>query len=178
MAMPCRTPLVIAVIVTWAIVGPSAQVVSLHKASALKQDFPFVRFETLAGFALPIVAAHGFAASPHREPGPRQAQPAIPSEVRALHGTPISVRGYMLPLDLDARGVSSFLLTASIDSCHFGTLGAVNEWIAVTMNAGARVQYDQGRPVTVFGRLIVEPDIQNGTIVGLYRMAAQFLAVH
>lgn len=151
-------------------------VVSPERGSALKKDFPFVRFSTLASFELP--PAEGFV---HEAPGARAegspAPLAIPPDIVALHGTRASVRGFMLPIDIDAGGVRSFLLTASIDSCHWGAIGLPNEWILVEMTDGARVPFVKFQPVTVFGTLSVEPSYRGARLSGLYQIRAEWLSV-
>jgi hypothetical protein len=151
----------------------AAQIPALAaQASTLKEQYPYVRFSVLAGFAVPEAEATGFARSPHAT-ARRPAQALhIPPEVQALHGRPVSVRGYVLPLDVAGDSIRTFLLMASVDSCHYGAVGAVNEWILVTM-AGkqpARVRFAQ--PVVVFGTLSIAPDWQGPSLVGLYRLTA------
>jgi hypothetical protein len=168
--------LIVALALGTVFLAAAPQVVSPQQASALKKDYPYVRFEALAAFPLPVVAAHGFKASPHRPAA--QAPPAIkvPADIQKLDGTRVSLRGYQLPINLDRRGVSVFLLSGSIDSCHFGTVGAVNEWVLVSMNSP--VPYEMGRAVTVFGRFKIAPEYAGGDIVGLYEMAGDHIAFH
>ncbi len=84
----------------------------------------------------------------------------------------------MLPLDANAARVSTFLLTSSMDSCHFGMIGQANEWILVTMNAGRSVPFPKGVPITVFGRLSIHPDMRRGTLAALYTLSADAITVH
>lgn len=145
-------------------------VVSLERASALKATFPFVRFSTLGSFELPD--ADGFAHEvPARGAAPQRPL-AIPDAVVALHGTPASVRGYMLPIDVTADGVKTFILTSSIDSCHWGMIGFPHEWILVEMAEGKRVPFVKFQPVTVFGQMSIEPTYRGSRLSGLYQIRA------
>lgn len=145
-------------------------VVPLERAAELKRSYPFVRFLSLASFDLPL--ADGFV---HSQPASRPTEPlVIPAEVLALHGKASSIRGFMLPIDVTSAGVKTFILTSSIDSCHWGLTGLPNEWVLVEMNA--RVPFLQFQPVTIFGRLSVEPSYRAGRLSGLYQMRGEFLS--
>jgi hypothetical protein len=157
-----------------AAIAAQGPVVSLERGAALKQQFPFVRFSTLASFDLP--AAEGFS---HSASVPRAGAAAealvLPDAVVALHGRPASIRGFMLPIDVNASGVASFILTASIDSCHWGMIGLPHEWVLVEMAGSKRVPYLKYQPVTVFGRLSVEPQYRGTRLSGLYQLRAEFI---
>jgi len=47
----------------------------------------------------------------------------------------------MLPVDVTADGVRGFVLTSSIDSCHWGLIGLPNEWVLVDMADDRRVPF-------------------------------------
>lgn len=152
--------------------------VPLVRAGELKRVYPFLRFETLSDFAAPIAQPAGVTVAPHPVRG-RAAAVVVPPDVLRLSGTRVSVRGYMLPLEAAAGGVTSFLLMKAVDSCHFGTLaGAANEWIAARVAAGRFVPYAPGRPVTAFGTLTVQPEYVDGTLSQLYAMRVDHLAQH
>ncbi len=149
------------------------ELVSPARASELKRAaFPYVRFSTLASFDLP--EAEGFThGAPAAAPAPIL---ALPENVVNLDGSAASIRGYMLPIDVNAEGVRSFLLTSSIDSCHWGMIGLPNEWVLVEMPEGRRVPFVQFQPVTVFGRLSVEPAYLGSQLSGLYQMRGEYVA--
>jgi hypothetical protein len=153
-------------------------VVSNTAASELKARYPFVRFSVLAGFDVPKLDVDMFALSPHAATPLASGTLRIPPDVAALDGHAVSVRGYMLPVTLEGGGVTKFLLTATIDSCHFGMIGQANEWIMVTMAAGRHVPFPKGTPMTVFGRLAVKPQMRNGGLAGLYELTADVVTVH
>jgi hypothetical protein len=150
-------------------------VVSLERASALKAKYPYVRFSTLGSLELPPAEGfiHGATASTSSRPPTAL---VLPAEVTQLHGKAASIRGYMLPIDVNAAGVKSFFLTSSIDSCHWGMVGLPNEWVFVEMAEGSRVPFVKFQPVTVFGRLSVEPSYRGGRLSGLYKISGEFLA--
>jgi hypothetical protein len=153
-------------------------VVPLSRVGELKRVYPFVRFETLAGFAAPMAQPSGVSFAPHAA-GDRAAALVVPPTILRLSGTKMSVRGYMLPLALDGRGVSTFLLMKSIDSCHFGAaVGAANEWISVRLPAGRAGPYEPGRPITAFGTLTIAPEYLGGVLSQLYTMRVDYIAVH
>jgi hypothetical protein len=122
-------------------------------------------------------AGRGPGSLPHRLPGQNAGQRLeIPAAVRALHGTDVSLRGYMLPLDAGGTGVGLFVLTASIDSCHWGIMGLPNEWVLVRMAGGARVPFKQFQPFTVFGRFSVAPQWAAGQLTGLYELTGTMIS--
>jgi hypothetical protein len=84
----------------------------------------------------------------------------------------------MLPIDVQAGRVTRFILTATIDSCHFGMIGQANEWVMVTMAAGRDVPFPKSQPITVFGRLAVHPEFRNGGLAGQYALTADAIVIH
>jgi hypothetical protein len=128
-------------------------VVSADRAAAMRPQYPYVRFSLLSDFEVPPLADDLFKLSPHAAASRKDRPLALPAPVRALNGQTVSVRGYMLPIDADGGKVTSFILTASMDSCHFGMIGQANEWIMVRMAPGRHVPFPKGVPITVFGRL-------------------------
>jgi hypothetical protein len=177
--MRARSPSIAAAVVllSMAIAPVTAQqgLVSLERASSLKATYPFVRFSTLSAFELP--PAEGFT---HEVPPAGQSAPqatlALPADVVNLHGKAASIRGYMLPIDVTAEGVKTFILTSSIDSCHWGMIGLPNEWVLVEMSEGRRVPFVKFQPVTVFGRMSVEPSYRGGRLSGLYQIRGDYLS--
>lgn len=173
---PVRRRLAVSVgLAALAIVSPVAQgqpVVSFERATELTKTYPFTRFSRLASFDVPLpvdLAPHGV-----RPQLPNQPL-AIPPEVTALNGTTLAVRGYMLPIDAKPDGVSQFILTPTIDSCHWGMLGMANEWVLVEMGEGKRVPYVRFQPVVMFGRLRVEPQWRGSALTGLYTMRGDYI---
>jgi hypothetical protein len=160
--------------VTLAPVAAQQGLVSLERASVLKATYPFVRFSTLGSFDVPQAEGftHGAPASTARS----DATLALPEEVVALHGKAVSIRGFMLPIDVNAAGVKTFILTSSIDSCHWGMIGLPTEWVLVEMADNRRVPFLKFQPVTVFGRMSVEPSYRGGRLSGLYQIRGEYMS--
>jgi hypothetical protein len=94
-----------------------------------------------------------------------------PSDVLALEGQRIAVRGYLLPMDFDQSGISSFFLMARPDQgCCFGSGLAFNEWIDVHWKGKPLLRMDGSVPVIVIGTLSVRPHLEGGVVSSLYRM--------
>jgi len=146
-------------------------VISFERGTSLLPTYPFIRFSTLASFDVPYAAdIFTHAAKPQLS---NQAL-EVPAEVKALHGTTISVRGYMLPITVTKEGVRKFILTATMDACHWGMIGLANEWMVVEMAKGT-VPYVRMQPVVMFGRLSVEPQWRGTTLAGLYQLRADYI---
>jgi hypothetical protein len=95
----------------------------------------------------------------------------VPAKVKGLHGKKVSVRGFMLPLDIQADGVSLFMLNASFDMCYFGAPVRMNEWIMVRMKPGKKATFSH-LAFRVSGVLEVGEELKNGRVQSLYRMQA------
>jgi hypothetical protein len=105
------------------------------------------------------------------DPASKVQSDQLPAKVRALNGKMVSIRGFMLPLDLDADGVSQFMLNASFDMCYFGAPVRMNEWILVKMKPGKKAKFSH-LAFNVNGRLEVGEEIKNGRVLSLYRLEA------
>jgi len=104
----------------------------------------------LASFDVPFapdVFSHG------RQPQLPNQSLALPPEIAALNGKTVSIRGFMLPVEVKPGGVRKFVLTATIDSCHWGMIGLANEWVLVEMAENKHVPSVRFQPVVLFGRL-------------------------
>ena len=95
----------------------------------------------------------------------------IPASVKSLDGKAVYLKGFMLPLDLDAQGVTKFMLNASIDMCYFGAPVRLNDWIMITMKTGKKARFTH-LPTAVWGRIEVGEEIRNGRTVSIYRLVA------
>lgn len=105
------------------------------------------------------------------DPGARPPVNLLPKPVISLTGRRVAIVGFMLPIDLTPKGVSQFMLNASLDMCYFGAPVRFNDWIMVTMKNGKRAKFTH-LPTKVFGTLDVGEVKKNGRIVSLYRMVA------
>lgn len=147
-------------------------VVSFDRAQELTKTYPFTKFSKLASFDvpyLPDVFSHGV-----RPQLPKQAL-VIPPEVSALNGATIAVRGFMLPVDATPAGVGKFILTATVDSCHWGMIGMANESMMVEMAGGKRIPYYRFQPIVMFGRLSIDPKWRGDGLAGLDQMKADYV---
>jgi hypothetical protein len=100
----------------------------------------------------------------------------IPEAVLALSGTPVSITGYMLPLDITEDGVRTFILNASYDMCYFGAPTLPNQFIIVTMSGGRRAPLVH-TPVMVFGTLSVREERRDGRVASLYALEADGVSI-
>ena len=57
----------------------------------------------------------------------------IPRAIRDFDGRRAAVSGYVMPIRMQARGVTEFLLVRDQLSCCFGLSPEMNHWIHVTM---------------------------------------------
>lgn len=133
------------------------------QGSDVPRGFQSVSFNVLSGFDWEMPDP--------LDPGAQTAPNVIPPSVKALHGKPVYLKGFMLPLDLDASGVSRFMLNASLDMCYFGAPVRLNDWVMVTMRGGQKAKFTH-LPTAVWGVLEVGEEVRNGRTVSLYRLAA------
>lgn len=125
--------------------------------------FENVSFATLSNFEYELP-----------DPLDRDATPnlnQVPAAIKALNGKQVSIRGFMLPLDLDQTGVGEFMLNGSLDMCYFGAPVRMNEWVLVKMTGTRRTKFTH-LPLVVSGKLEVGEQIKNGRVMSLYRMSA------
>lgn len=97
---------------------------------------------------------------------------SVPDEILALDGKPVALVGFMVPLDVDARGVQSFVLSQNRSYCCYGIKPALNEMVLVQMEQGGRAPFLKDTPIAVFGRLAVSEQREGGHVLSLYRMEA------
>jgi uncharacterized protein len=132
-------------------------------ALALGAAFEPVSFSTLSNFEYELPDP----LDPSAKPNLNQ----VPAPIKALNGKQVSIRGFMLPLDLDNTGVGEFMLNGSLDMCYFGAPVRMNEWVLVRM-AGTKKARFTHLPIVVSGTLEVGEQMKNGRVMSLYRMSA------
>jgi hypothetical protein len=95
----------------------------------------------------------------------------LPKRVTALGGTPIRIRGYILP-SFQQRGLTQFVLVRDNQECCFGPGAALHDCIVVRMRPGKTADFSI-RPVAVAGTFRIDelrgPD---GTHLAIYAMDA------
>jgi hypothetical protein len=132
-------------------------------ALALDAGYEAVSFSTLSNFEYELPDP----LDPSAKPDLNQ----VPAPIKALNGKQVSIRGFMLPLDLDNTGVGEFMLNGSLDMCYFGAPVRMNEWVLVRM-AGTKKARFTHLPIVVSGKLEVGEQMKNGRVMSLYRMSA------
>lgn len=75
-----------------------------------------------------------------------------PNTIMKLHGTPVKMPGFMVPLEDDSRFVKEFLLVPSPQACIHVPAPPPNQMVYVRMKKGARFEVAYG-PIWVFGTL-------------------------
>jgi hypothetical protein len=101
---------------------------------------------------------------------------AIPSRIQSLDGCRAAVSGYVMPIRMQARGVTEFLLVRDQLSCCFGLSPLMNHWIHVTVPRGEfRPRIFQA--AMVVGTLHVGEQRKDGSIVSIYRLEGERVEV-
>jgi hypothetical protein len=111
----------------------------------------------------------------------RARMPHIPPEIQGLNGQRVSVRGFVIPVELDPGGerIRKFLLAARNDmGCCFGIGIGVNEWILVDVTGSKAPGLEAFGQATVLGRLEVGEEVESGIVLSLYRMRADRVQPH
>jgi hypothetical protein len=96
----------------------------------------------------------------------------IPEAVRALNGRRVELVGYIMPIDIDEKGVRSFALIKDQASCCFGQTPRINHWVYVTVK-GRPLREIDFEPKRVVGTLTVGEYYEQGYLVCLYRMTGE-----
>jgi hypothetical protein len=108
-----------------------------------------------------------------QSPDPKPVENGIPFQVQVLDGQRIEMAGIMMPTSMEAKGtVSEFILATNSDACAFGMPLLINEWAVVRMAPGKTTAAQLGKSVTVRGVLRVREEVEQGRVVGLFRIAA------
>lgn len=92
----------------------------------------------------------------------------VPADVKALSGTKIRVKGYMIPMD-QASNVTSFALVPDLFACCFGQPPQVQHMIVATCPLGKAVSYYPDELV-VEGTFKVDEKKEDGFIISLFEM--------
>jgi hypothetical protein len=140
-----------------------APAVARAQAGEAPKGFQYVGFNILSGYDWEMPDP--------LDPGAKPPENVIPPSVKALHGKPVYLKGFMLPLDLDAQGVTKFMLNAALDMCYFGAPVRLNDWVMVTMTGTKKAKFTH-LPTAVWGVLEVGEEVRNGRTVSIYRLAA------
>lgn len=94
----------------------------------------------------------------------------IPEDVKRLSGTPIRVRGFMIPMD-QAETITTFALVPSLFACCFGQPPQIQHTVVVKTPKGKAVSYFPDE-IIVEGKLTVEEKKEEGFIVSVFELSA------
>ena len=130
-------------------------------------NFSVVGFDKLGGYTFTM---------PNEIAGPAtnlvgHGESSIPASLRALDKKPVAIKGFMLPLKVQAGVVTEMLIMKDQSMCCYGTIPRINDWVSVKMkDKGVRPIMDQ--PVTLFGTMHVGEMRENGYLIGIYELTA------
>lgn len=102
----------------------------------------------------------------------------IPAAVHALSEKPVTMKGYMMPIDFDEGVVRSFVLVPSMQACCYGVPPAMNEIVYVTMKGGEGTKYIKDMLIEVSGNITVGENIYGESVFALYRIAADKIEIN
>lgn len=92
----------------------------------------------------------------------------IPDDVKALNGSQIRLRGYMIPID-QAERISKFALVPSLFACCFGQPPQMQHTIIVDCPAGKAVSYFPDE-ISVEGTLTVNEVKEDDIITSIFQV--------
>ncbi len=147
--------------------GDPSTIVPPSQMAKWAKEYPtVVTFKMLNSFDYPNLPPPGTKLTPRNFP--------IPDAVRKLNGQKVAIRGYMMPIDFDATGVSHFVLVDSVDTCCYGIFGFPNSWVDVVMaKKTAFTKYD---PFILYGTLRIGEVIMNNNVDSFYRIEGVAIA--
>lgn len=86
-------------------------------------------------------------------PDAKPDQIAVPRELFCMDGQPVSLEGYMIPVQYQGDGVTEYLLVPHLAACCFGGTPAPDEWVHVLAPKGEPAEYAAYEPIRVRGKL-------------------------
>jgi hypothetical protein len=122
-------------------------------------------FDQLASYAFNPPA---FDPSAAPETKPPTGEEQIPAIVKSWNGKKVVITGYMVPVKMEKKLVTEFLLMRNTMACCFGTVPNMNEWVVVRMRKGVPPMMDV--PIAFFGQLKVGAMFESGYMTGLYEL--------
>ncbi|MCR9163652.1 MAG: DUF3299 domain-containing protein [Nannocystaceae bacterium] len=163
------------------VISDSAFAMAAQHDGVARRENGTLRFDRIGPrghLKVPMSVLGGFPYDPKPHPpgaselGVPAPSASIPDEIAALDGNLVALVGFMVPLDVDARGVKSFVLSQNRSYCCYGIKPALNEMVVVQMEEGGRAPFSKDTPLAVFGRLAVSEQREGGHVLSLYRMEA------
>ncbi|MBE2216348.1 MAG: DUF3299 domain-containing protein [Opitutaceae bacterium] len=143
---------------------------SVPKNSATRTSTP--RKDDTGRLEVEFAFLAGFEFKPITDPAKQvqNDQSRIPSEVLALDKQNVRVRGFVMPLTLNAAGrVESCVVVRNTMICCYGVTPEPNEWIVVSFRDPVP-RMPENVPLFFYGRLQVGETYENGEFSGLYRL--------
>ncbi|MGO8696942.1 MAG: DUF3299 domain-containing protein [Limisphaerales bacterium] len=93
----------------------------------------------------------------------------VPNFIRSLSDKKIAITGFMLPVRVDGKWVSEFLVLKDRSACCYGITPRINEWIIAHAKRGcAKPVLDT--PVTALGTFHVGEQRENGELAAIYEL--------
>ncbi len=132
-------------------------------ATSVGGEFAVVGFDKLSSFKYEV-PDDTVKAAPSADPDQQ-----IPALVKGLNNKRVSLKGFMLPLKVEAGMVTEMLILRDQSACCFGATPKINEWVSVKM-VGGGVKPIMDQAVTLYGTLKVGAMRENGYIVGIYQL--------
>ena len=154
------------------IAAPAPAITSAPPVAAVATKttgYPALGFDRLAAYNF-VLPEDG--APTNQTAALEQANSQIPAVVKALDAKRFAIKGFMLPLKVDAGEVTEFLLMKDQSMCCYGNAPRINEWISVK-TGGKSIKAVMDQPVSIEGTLHVGATRENGYLVGLYQMEGE-----
>jgi hypothetical protein len=155
--------------------GASAAPLNATAAANAINTNSFVGFDKLAGFRLDLSPELEFTTNRTAE-ADAQINALIPTNVVALNGLQVSVKGFMVPMEFDKSKVILFMLVRDPPACCFGGMPNVHEFVEVSVKppGTAPLMYE---PILARGILHVGARRVASSLTGVYRMEAETVGV-
>ena len=93
----------------------------------------------------------------------------IPKDVQQLTGTPVRLRGFMIPMD-QADNITKFALVPDLFACCFGQPPQIQHMVVANCPQGKAASYSPDE-IVVEGKLNVEEKKDDGYIVSLFEVS-------
>jgi hypothetical protein len=93
----------------------------------------------------------------------------IPKDVKQLSGTPVRLRGFMIPMD-QADNITKFALVPDLFACCFGQPPQIQHMVVASCPDGKAVSYSPDE-IVVEGKLNVEEKKDDGYIISIFEVA-------
>jgi hypothetical protein len=100
------------------------------------------------------------------ELNPKTKTPEAKGELKKILGKEITMKGFMMPLDYDAKAVSEFLFMPYVPSCMHVPPPPPNQLVLVKMKKGSTIT-PSFYPIQLTGKIIMET---NKDLESLYKM--------